>query len=232
MKICILYTGQVRISEIEKNIKFLIDDKNEYFYLLNTWDDQDVSEFKTIFNESFIKFNERPTDNLVNKISENSNIIYPHHYSTPFYNYTCSLYIKYSSIKFLEEIDIAFDVVVVLRTDTKLWKNISYLYNNLNENSIYTPIGPTWDITSGDILYGKNACSDVIFFGKPESIKKALTQINNVDATKFNGNYIHPETSLCNYFKYLNLNIIRCQFDAFLVPRDGNHELIGYNFIL
>jgi len=231
MKICILYTGQIRINEIEKNINFLMDDENEYFILLNTWNDQDVSEFKNIFSNSIIKFNERPTDDLVNKISENANIVYPNCYINPFYNYTCSLYIKYKSIEFLEEINIAFDVIVILRTDTKLWKNISYLYKNIEDNSIYTPIGPTFDI-SGDVLYGQNSCSDVIFFGKPETIKLALNQINNIDVTKYNGNYIHPETSLCNYFKYLNLNIVRCQFDAFLVPRDGNHELIGYNFIL
>ena len=211
---------------------FFADDKNEYYYTLTIWQNEDVKDYKNILgNDLYINYIEYPNKDMVDNFlrsgkTEGKNLV----------NYHRQLYMRYRSIETLEEIkkilNIRFDVVVLVRTDTKIWENISIYYNlvKVDDNSVFVPDGPNSSVFGSHINDPNSACPDFLYFSNEDVMFKLLNQLNLSYDTKTNDMY-HPETSQMNFFKLLGLNIVRLPFDVFTHPRlneNGKLEAVHY----
>ena len=143
---------------------FFADDKNEYYYTLTIWQNEDVKDYKNILgNDLYINYIEYPNKDMVDNFlrsgkTEGKNLV----------NYHRQLYMRYRSIETLEEIkkilNIRFDVVVLVRTDTKIWENISIYYNlvKVDDNSVFVPDGPNSSVFGSHINDPNSACPDFL----------------------------------------------------------------------
>jgi len=225
-KICLLYTGKPRSIPHTKNmIDLLTGGENEYYITLTTWVGEDTSDFVLSFPNSFINYIDVPDQKDIDGFISNQR----YESMRPLSNYYHQLYIRSKAVETIKKINIDFDVVVLLRTDTKIWKNISDLYDNVkaDDNSVYIPIGPNWNIYGNNVYYGEGACPDVIFFSNMLIMEKILTNqiVISKETQQLDGVY-HPETCQINCFKLLELKIKRMQFDAFVY--ESKSEVVGY----
>lgn len=229
-KICLVYHGQPRhINNMKEMISLLTDDVNEYHMAFTTWIDSDVSEMKAEFNDIFINPIEHPDENSINEFCNGN--IFRSNGTKPLSNYYRQLYLRLKSIstieKMKEKIDGKFDIIILLRTDAKVWKNISIYYDMVTDydNSVYIGGGPNSSIFGSNIHDPESACPDTIYFSNESVMIRLLDQINRASEMRI-GNVYHPETCQYNFFKLLNLNIKRLEFDAFVCPRIGENGLI------
>jgi len=225
-KICILYTGKPRVIDHAKSmLELLTGGDNEYHIALTTWVDEDTSEFELAFPNSFIDYVQLPKQDDIDRFVANDKYVS----MRPLSNYYHQLYIRSKSSETLKKLNMDFDVVVLIRTDTIIWRNISIFYDDVksNDDVVFVPIGPNWDIYGTDVVYGLGACPDVIFFSNQPTMEKILTQQINISReTQQRGGVYHPETCQLRCFQLLNLEVKRLQFDAFIYQNPN--ESIGY----
>ena len=227
--ICLLFTGKIKLENTKELVSLLTGSENEYYITLTTWVNEYTNDFELLFPNSFINYIDLPDQKNIDKF------ISGHRYEStrPLSNYYHQLYIRSKAVETLKKINIDFDVIILLRTDTKIWKNISDLYDDVkkDDNTVYTAIGPNWDIyggrSSNDLLYGEGACPDVIFFSNMPTMCKILTNqiLISTETQQVKGVY-HPETCQLNCFKLLGLKIERMYFDAFVY--ESKYEAPGY----
>lgn len=242
-KICFLYQGRRfdhsdprwddynrksrEIEDLQRVKDFIVGEEHEYYFTLTTWENEDVSDYlKILGHDLYINFIKEPKQELVDEflksgLTEGKNLV----------NYHKQLYMRYKSIDtlntFREKLGFDFDVVVLLRTETMVWKNISKYYKivNKNDNSVYVASAPNFSVFGQNINDSNSSCPDTFFFSNQEVMFKLLNQLLKAQHTKTRNMY-HPETSQMNYFKFLNLNIVRLEFDAFVGPRlDKNGKI-------
>jgi hypothetical protein len=242
-KVCFLYQGRRfdhsdprwddfdrksrEIEDLEKVKNLIVGERHDYYFALTTWESENISDyFKILGQDLYINLIKEPEQKLIDEflksgLSEGKNLV----------NYHKQLYMRYKSIdtlnKFKNKLGFDFDVVVLLRTETMLWKNISGYYNlvNENDNSVYVASAPNFSVFGKNINDLNSSCPDTLFFSNQEVMFKLLNQLLNAQYTKINNMY-HPETSQMRYFQYLNLNVVRLEFDAFVGPRKDKNGKI------
>ena len=230
MKICILYTGQNRFSDSTKIVyeKFLTDNENEYFPVLCTWEGEDTTSFENYFpNGKVYKFN--PDEVPLAEIWAPNTYI---HMKEP-ENFVKMYYIRSKGIEALKDMNQNFDVVVMTRTDLKIYKNVVEYYNVVPkyENCVLTAVGPTWDILGGNLWYGTNGCPDHFLISNQATMETILSAY--FDPSKMiykDPNYdrmmVHPETSMAKLIGELNLMRIVCPYDAFKTDRTLTNDVL------
>ena len=242
MKICIMYTGLNRTSKETKMVydRFLKDNINEFTVCFTTWDYEDTINFEEYFTDSKVfKFPDLEEKEIKEWIGR-SHIEYS---GGKTHNLVKQWYIRYKSIEVLDSLKKEFDVVVLTRTDVKIWKNISEYYNLINDdgNTVCTAIGPTWDLESSggghhtlsnNLYYGLGAVPTPLYFSNEKTMRKLLEIYNNKNLVS-NGPYgLHDESSVARWINHLKLNRKVCAFDCF-VNRPGTvGELIGQTYKL
>ena len=215
MNICINFYGQQRdLQNCIEMLKNNILNKENNFYILYTgWEDEEqiienllepcfirrISFDKILFNDYLKKYSNIEVDPL-NPYKTLEHVIR-------------GLYIKQQSIntinEFVEKNNINFDIIITLRTDTKLSHSlfIDYYYiKQLGFQNIYVSRESNFDYN----VYNIGATSDFIFISNYENSLKILNQLDNLeDCLIDNTNYFHPETSFCKFLRHNKFNIVR-----------------------
>lgn len=219
--ICLNYYGQVRDTNITRNTynKFIQGD-NEYHIIFTTWNNENTTDFETLFPSSYIKKFEIP--NIDDYSGYVKNIVVDHtnpHKSIQHVIY--GLYIKKMSYNTIEEYEnihnIKFDFIISLRTDVYLNKNLNVFYDyidqNLNDNVVFVASEPKFDV------YCQSALPDVLCISNKFVMKKMLNQLDSLDkCLLLNSNQFHPETSFCKYINFMNLKWCELHLKAFPQP--------------
>jgi hypothetical protein len=225
LKIGVSYWGQPRIIQhtFENFTNTILDNKNEFHILYSTWNTENIDEFKTFFSNAYIKQYERPN---LGEIDIYKNILDKYRIDPTNSNnkknlehYLLGLYIKKSSgntiIEYENRKNIKFDIVISLRTDTRIYNGDMRIFYNIvfdinSDKKIFVANEPKFDI------YSNGSSPDVIMFGKSENIKKALCHLDIIDKTAVtDANFIHPETSFHKSISALGLIINNLNFCAF-----------------
>jgi hypothetical protein len=232
MKVCIVYTGLNRFSEGTKKVyeEFLTDPSNQYSVIFCTWSYEDTTSFEEYFvNSKVYKFDDLDTDFINNWIG-NTHIEYS---GGKTHNHVRQWYIRWKVVEILEKSSTNYDLIILTRTDVKLWKNITKYYENLKskQNCLITGIGPTWDVDGFDLYYGVGAAPTVLWISDVNTTKKVLEIFNNKDNALVRGR-IHDESSFTKWINYLGVERIICPFDCFVIRGGKSSEEISQNYIL
>ncbi len=224
MKICINYYGQLRdinttVNTYNNNIK---DNKNEFYILYTTWENENTDSFVNAFPNAFI--NKIPLPNLNNykNIIDNFNLDPVNRKFKTIEHYIYSLYIKQYSLNtidiFEKNNNIDIDIVINIRTDTYMFKNsIKHFYNlvDKNNNNVYCADEYKFDV------YNTGALPDAMCMSLRSTANKILNQLDMlekcvvIENNKIT-NFFHPETTFYNHLRNNNLNIIILPFNAYV----------------
>jgi hypothetical protein len=217
MNICVNYWGQPRLMNIIEDIyKTQINDNiNNFHICYSTWKTENISIFKEIFPNSYIKQYDYPnlenySDIIQNYKYDNTTI------SRDITNYIYGLFIREQSINTINEYmninNVSFDFIITIRPDTDIYNGLLYsYYNNILENKkfLYVATHPRYDI------YNQGAIPDALLISNYNNMKKIL-KFPNFETIAINSNIIHPETAtgknvIYNQvpIKYMNLSSFR-----------------------
>lgn len=99
--------------------------------------------------------------------------------------------------KYQKEHNVVYDYVLVIRPDIKLKKDFILKHVD-NEISIQSPITSRYCAcnisNSNDFPVIGNIASDIVYFGKPETIDKVIDVFNKIDLSKHLESMWNPET--------------------------------------
>jgi len=217
MNICVNYWGQPRLMNIIEDIyKTQINDNiNNFHICYSTWKTEDISRFKAIFPNSYIKQYDYPNlenyKDIIQKYKYDGTTI-----SRDITNYIYGLFIREQSINTINEYmnikNITFDFIITIRPDTDIYNGLlhSYYYNILeNTNFLYVATHPRYDV------YNQGAIPNALLISSYNNMKNIL-KFPNFELIAIDGNYIHPETSTGKQviynqipIKYMNLSSFR-----------------------
>jgi hypothetical protein len=213
LNICINYWGQPRkIQQCIDNFKKTLACSDHLIYVCyTTWETEDVSEFRTVFPEAFIRQVPCPEHlpQMDNKRVDSTNS----HKSS--YYYGLSLYAKQQSkqtiLEYEQQLNLTFDCIVTARTDALVYHGQAFnYYHLLYEGAVFVGDAPNFDV------YRTGAVPDVLYLSSRNTMLSTLDHLDVAEhCVVANTNFFHPETSLCNLFKHLNLKIERCVFHTF-----------------
>ena len=156
MKICInIYGSQRDVNNtLDLVNNYIIDNNNEFYILYTGWDNE-PKIYESMFQEIYvkrIKFDNEIINNYHNKYSEYKVI---ESYIPPkTLKYVLEgLYIKQKSIEtiqsFILEKNINFDLIITVRSDTKITDKLENFYSTITENGldkIYISNGYDYDV--------------------------------------------------------------------------------------
>ena len=220
MKICLNYYGLPRKLEVAKNTfnEYISTPNNNinYYILYTTWENENVDEFKEIFQNSYINFIEKPDLKKYDYIINNYTLDHTNNYKS-IEHHVLGLYIKKMSyntiINFENNNNINFDFIITLRTDVYLNNHLSNFYSIINKNlnnTVYVANSPKFSI------YNQPSLPIVIFISDKETSKKILEELDIlVNCNIKDTNFFHPESSFYNALSFLKINIIELNLFAF-----------------
>jgi len=224
MKICLNYYGQLRNINILKEtfLKHLYSTEYTYDIVYTTWKNEDTQAFESFFPEAFVNKIDEPNMEDYTNILNNYEIDIGNSRKT-LEHYLKGLYVKQKSyntvIKFEKENDILFDIIITIRTDAYLNKNLSQFYNYIfdisiqNSNVVFTGCEPCFAV------YNQKALPDTMVISINNTLKRTLYQLSILEnCVVINTNFFHPESSFYNALIYQNLDIIELPFGAFPEP--------------
>ena len=205
--ICVNYYGQPRNIDNCTNIfnNFIFDYNCKFTILYTTWNTENIEQFKDKFENAYIRCIDKPEEKKFKDLINKYKVDQTNSHKT-LYHCLLGLYIKYESGNTIKEYiknTYNFDIIITLRTDTKLSKNPYFnFYNNIIDNSVYIPNEPKYDV------YKNGACPDTSFMSNQNVMLKILNQVNDFQHCILKNTIYHPESSFYNYLIYLKLNLI------------------------
>lgn len=215
MNICVNYWGQPRLMNIIEGVyKTQIDDNiNNFHICYSTWKTEDITKFKEIFPNSYVKQYDFPDLENYKEIIKKYEY---HHYSNDIARYIFGLFIRDKSINTINEYmnmkNIEFDFIITIRPDSNIYDGILNKYYSIikeNVNLLHTATHPRYDV------YNEGAVPDALLISNYNNMKKIL-KFPNFETIAVNGNIVHPETATGKNIihnkisvNYLNLSSFR-----------------------
>lgn len=220
MKICINIFGSQRDvnNTVDLVNNYIIENENEYYILYTGWENE-PQIYETLFENIYIKrfaLDKQAIKEYCHKYSQYK--VHDGYVPPKTLEYILEgLYIKQKSMvtiqSFMIDNNIQFDLIITVRSDTKLTDKLSNYYSEIIQHGldkIYIANGPNWNI------FNKGAASDLICISNYENTIKMLDQIRNFDKciAEETNNTFHPETSYYRYLRWCNDSVIRLNFEA------------------
>lgn len=207
MNICVNYYGQPRGCKptLENYMNNIHDNTNKFHILYTTWKTEDITQFKNIFPNSYIRQVEPNLENYHHVIEKFGDFIK---------NYLMYLYIIKNSLDTIKEYEdkhkIKFDVIITIRPDNLILKSpLKDYYNELynNQDVMLLALGPCWD------LYKTGAYQAATSLSSREHAELHLNIIDIIHLLNIEGrNELHPETSAFNLLKYYTIKYKFCDY--------------------
>lgn len=216
MKILLCFTGLER--SIEKTFQNIVSNvfsqEHEYSIVFVTWVSESTEKFQSIFPQAHIhKISADPIREEFEKWKGNlqMHISWRRTYEPEYalFRYFQQIYLWKQAASFLNHFKDHFDLYMRIRTDINIiGKQIYPSFSECKENTIYFPSKPRQSI-----FYNENGCPDYYFFGKPNTVMKALSIVDYLD--KYKVNYLEEHK---NWFETPTLeeNIIQPESSMYL----------------
>jgi len=220
MNVCLNFYGQPKNIQNLREMydKYLYNEKYNYYIVYTTWKTENVELFRSFFPDAYINQIDCPdeTNELYKDITTHYNVD-PTNLANRrnIQGFFLGLYSKdYSRHTIMEcenKNNIFFDVIVSLRPDIKLNKNVSMHFEKFVENTIYVASNPCYDI------YRQGAYPGQFDMSKRNDMMYLLDFIKIINKCTVDGtNFFHGETSLYKLIKLKNLQIVFMDFEAFV----------------
>ncbi len=218
MHICINFYGQPRNPENVRAMldTSLIDSNHTYHILYSTWENENIELMQKLNPELNIFRYAMPDDTVFDKFN-NFKLDSTQVADKTLKRHLLGLYIKEQTAKTILQYEknksIKFDIIVTLRADAKIQKNVLYnFYSSVDllSNIMYVAEEPCFNI------YKTGSYPDVLMFSNRETMLKALDIISIYEyCVVKNTNYFHPETSAFNILIYKNIVMFSVKLYAF-----------------
>ena len=217
MHICINIFGQIRfIEHLLNTINIsLIDNINTFHILYSTWTTTDIEGMKNLFPDCYIQQYDLPDINMYKHFIDTYKLDISQYKHKTISHYILGYHIKKMSIdtilKYENEKNIKFDIILTMRTYTNLFNiPLQEYYKEINDNIIYTANEPSFDI------YKLGAYPDSFTMAKRDSTLQILNVFDVLDKSTIDDTTFHPESASYKIIINKGLKIIKLPFKAFV----------------
>jgi hypothetical protein len=205
MRIALLLYGRInKFKEHRANIieSFGKDNQVDIFYSCDGEDTSAMLEFIDLYKPIKV-CNDKITDTIEGKLHRYPNPPSPEYFDlVNIYNMSRHFINKSRVFKLLEEHieqeHTHYDLVISTRID--IFYNESFIHGNIEENTIYIPMGYN---------YGLLAVNDQIAHGTLSTMKKYMNMYDNIINYLETGCLMHPESLVYKNIIHNNINIVR-----------------------
>ncbi len=220
MNICLNFYGRPKNIQNLKDVydKYLYNEKYNYHIVYTTWKTENIDKFRSFFPNAYINQIDCPdeTNELYKNITTNynvdpTNLANGRNIKGFFLGMYSKDYSRHTIVEYEEQNNIKFDIIVSLRPDIKLDKNVSVYFDKFVNNTIFVGSDPCYDI------YNQGAYPHQFDMANRNDMLQLLDFITILNTCTVDGtNFFHGETSGYKILKRKNLQIFYLDFYAFV----------------
>jgi hypothetical protein len=218
MNICINIYGKPQFTEyLEHTLKNLLIDKHHTYHILyTTWTTEDTSFLSNTFPEAYIRQVEIPNSSVFDSdLLQSYKLDVTQRPGKTMLYWLLGYYVRYKSADTILEYEtkhnITFDMILTIRTYTKINRPIQEFYNQIKDGNVYVADRIKFQIYNEPafpntiVISNRNVGIDILNYF--DIFKQAALE---------NTTIFHPETSEYKMIKLKQYNIVSLPFEAYI----------------